>query len=69
MNKKLKDLVVQCEEDPVETLKLNDSSYDDQVLVEMDLHYGFQPFIYVSKTDAARIRDWFVAFCEKHSVK
>lgn len=69
MNKKLEDLVVQCEEDPSEILKLYNCSFDNQVLVEVYLRDGFESFIYVSKTDAARIRDWFVAFCEKHSVK
>lgn len=69
MSKKLEDLVVYCEEDPVETLQLSDCTFDEQALVEMDLYDGFKSFIYVSKTDAAKIRDWFVAFCEKYSMK
>lgn len=66
MNEKLKDLVVKCKEDPSETLRLNDCSYDGQVLVEMDLYDGFKSFIYVSKEDAPKIRDWWITFCEKH---
>ena len=65
----MEDLIIKCEEDPTETLQLKDCPFDEQALVEMNLYDHFKAFIYVSKTDAARIRDWFVAFCEKHSVK
>lgn len=62
MDKELEKLEVECQVNEDDTLRLEDYPPDKQALVSI----RDTSELFISVEDATKIRDWWIAFCEKY---
>lgn len=65
MDKELEKLEVECQENEDDTIRLEDYPPDKQALVSIRDDWGTSE-LYISVEDAKKMRDWWIAFCEKY---
>lgn len=65
MDKRLEKLEVECQVNEDDTIRLEDYPPDKQALVSIRDDWGTSE-LFISVEDATKIRDWWIAFCERY---
>lgn len=65
MDKQLEKLEVECQLNENDTISLEDYPPDKQALVSIQDDWGTSE-LFFSVEDAKKMRDWWIAFCEKY---
>lgn len=66
MDKELEKIEFESQENENDTIRLEDYPPDKQAIVSIQDDWGTSE-LFISVEDAKKMRDWWIAFCEKYA--